>query len=58
MDTAGSDLSEMEHIARALDIGFYACRKILEEREKRRRKMMGAVSKNRTTVAHMADTEG
>lgn len=30
MDAAGSDLSEMEHIACALDIGFYACRKILE----------------------------
>jgi len=51
-------LSEIEHVACALDISFYVCKKILKgKREEAEERREGVVSKNRATVAHMPDTE-
>lgn len=55
LNAAGSDLSGTEHAACALDFGFYVCRKTLEG--KREGVEEGVVSRNRATVAHVANAE-
>lgn len=50
-NAAGSDLSGIEHVACTLDIGFMCAERHLKE------KGGGAVSRNRATVAHAANTK-
>lgn len=54
LNAAGSDLSGIEHVACALDIGFMCAERHLKEKEQEEE---GAVSRNRATVAHVANTE-
>lgn len=56
MNAAGSDLAGLEHAACALDFRFYVCRKTLEGKREGGVEE-GVVSRNRATVAHLADAE-